>query len=248
MMLLRMLGVAFLILVMASPAYALEQSYPLTLQNAAEATGNGTAIEVAGYTSVALTVTISATATVTFEGSEDGSTYASRSCVSIASTSGTGVTSATATGTYQCSVAGLSHFRARVSSFGSGTVTVHARATTAVARVGGGGLPSDGSVNDCILNTAPGTGTWQACPGAAGGDSVSVDGVAVVNPNFDSAGDIDFVDTVNVITANVKANSVALGTDTTGNYAAGDAEAGAALTGDSATSFFSSGTIEDARL
>jgi hypothetical protein len=46
----------------------------------------------------------------------------------------------------------------------------------------------------------------------------------------------------------VQANSVALTTDTTGNYAAGDGEAGAALTGDSATSFFSSGTIEDARL
>jgi hypothetical protein len=46
----------------------------------------------------------------------------------------------------------------------------------------------------------------------------------------------------------VDADSVALTTDTTGNYAAGDAEAGAALTGDSATSFFSAGTIEDARI
>lgn len=44
--------------------------------------------------------------------------------------------------------------------------------------------------------------------------------------------------------ATIAANSVALTTDTTGNYAAGDAEAGAALTGDSATSFFSSGTLE----
>ena len=43
-------------------------------------------------------------------------------------------------------------------------------------------------------------------------------------------------------------NTVALTTDTSGNYAAGDAEAGAALTGDSATSFFSTGTIEGARL
>jgi hypothetical protein len=49
-------------------------------------------------------------------------------------------------------------------------------------------------------------------------------------------------------TATVDADSVALTTDTTGNYAAGDAEAGAALTGDSATSFFSAGTIEDARI
>lgn len=45
-------------------------------------------------------------------------------------------------------------------------------------------------------------------------------------------------------TASVDANSVALTTDTTGNYAAGDAEAGNALTGDSATSFFSSGVLE----
>ena len=45
-------------------------------------------------------------------------------------------------------------------------------------------------------------------------------------------------------TATIQANSVALTTDTTGNYAAGDAEAGGALTGDSATSFFSTGTLE----
>lgn len=45
----------------------------------------------------------------------------------------------------------------------------------------------------------------------------------------------------------IDANSVALTTDTTGNYAAGDAEAGAALTGDSATAFFAAGQIETAR-
>lgn len=46
----------------------------------------------------------------------------------------------------------------------------------------------------------------------------------------------------------VAANAVALTTDTTGNYALGDAEGGAATTGDSATAFFSAGSIEDARL
>jgi len=45
----------------------------------------------------------------------------------------------------------------------------------------------------------------------------------------------------------IGANSVALTTDTTGNYAAGDAEAGNALTGDTATAFFSLGTIEHER-
>ena len=42
-------------------------------------------------------------------------------------------------------------------------------------------------------------------------------------------------------------NTIALTTDTSGNYAAGDAEAGNALSGDSATAFFSTGTIELAR-
>lgn len=42
-------------------------------------------------------------------------------------------------------------------------------------------------------------------------------------------------------------DSVSLTTKTTGNYAAGDAEAGNALTGDSATAFFSAGTMELAR-
>jgi len=45
----------------------------------------------------------------------------------------------------------------------------------------------------------------------------------------------------------IAANAVALTTDTTGNYAAGDAEAGAALTGDTATAFFSLGTLEHER-
>lgn len=42
---------------------------------------------------------------------------------------------------------------------------------------------------------------------------------------------------------NYNPEAIDLGTDTTGSYAAGDAEAGAALTGDSATAFFSTGAI-----
>jgi hypothetical protein len=48
--------------------------------------------------------------------------------------------------------------------------------------------------------------------------------------------------------ATIAADAVALGTDTTGSYAAGDAEGGAATSGDSATSFFSTGTLDDARI
>jgi hypothetical protein len=69
---------------------------------------------------------------------------------------------------------------------------------------------------------------WDCTAGTATGDSVTVDGVAVADPDFDDGGDINFTDTANVITAVVKANSVALGTDTTGNYAASGSEGGSA--------------------
>jgi hypothetical protein len=58
----------------------------------------------------------------------------------------------------------------------------------------------------------------------------------------------DVTTTEGAVATTIAANAVALGTDTTGNYAAGDAEAGAALTGDSATSFFASGTLENTLL
>ena len=84
--------------------------------------------------------------------------------------------------------------------------------------------------------------------GAGGGDAITVNSSAATDANFLN-GDIDW--TLNTatspddITATVGcANCVDLTTETAGNYADGDAEAGAALTGDSATSFFSTGTLE----
>ena len=111
-----------------------------------------------------------------------------------------------------------------------GTSPAFAAGVLSSAASSGSGLPAGGDVDDCVINTGPGAGEWAPCPGAAGGDSVSVDGAAVTDPNFDSAGDIDFVNNSNVITANVKANSVALGTDTTGNYATSASEGGPAST------------------
>jgi len=67
------------------------------------------------------------------------------------------------------------------------------------------------------------------CP-SGGGDSVSVDGAATVDPNFADTGDINFTNTANVISGDVQANSVALGTDTTGGYAASTTEGGPATT------------------
>jgi hypothetical protein len=100
-------------------------------------------------------------------------------------------------------------------------------------------------------------GTWTAVA-AGGGDNLRVEDAddagtytAATDADFGDSGDINYslntTPTPDEITGTVRANAVALTTDTTGNYAAGDAEAGNALTGDSATAFFTAGALEVAR-
>jgi len=159
-----------------TPAWAeLERSATSILQNAATATGNGLSLPVDQYTSVGLQVTISETATVTFETTADASNWVSASCMSIADTSGTLTTTASSSGAYQCNVSGMALFRARISSFSSGTVTVLARSTTAVTGKKGGGGGSMASVTD--FPSSPYTGQTVvvtddsvvgACDSAAG--------------------------------------------------------------------------------
>lgn len=162
-------------------------------------------------------------------------------------------------------------------------VSIGADSSSVTAAGATGGLPPAGTINDCVLNTAPGTGTWQACPGAAGGDSVTVNGAATVNPDFaTTSSDLTLTNTANVITFTLKSGltisspvlvTPALGTPASGvgtnltgipftglTGSATDAQipnnitvdlattATTANAGDSATSFFPSGTIEDARL
>ena len=80
---------------------------------------------------------------------------------------------------------------------------------------------SAGTHKKVLLNLLP----------AGSGDSISVDSLAVVDPDFTDGGDINFTATGSpaTVTADVKANSVALTTDTTGNYV-GDVAAGLGLT------------------
>jgi hypothetical protein len=105
-----------------------------TLQNAAGATGNGTPLAVAGMSVVVFTVggASGPNATVTFEGTEDGTNYQSL----IAANLGTGMQSGTASVTttptlYVASVGGLTAVRARISAWVAGTVTVTAHTTIA---------------------------------------------------------------------------------------------------------------------
>jgi hypothetical protein len=122
------------------------QSQPVhTFQSAATATGNGESLAVQGWATVGLQVVISDTATITFEATTDGSNWVSRTCVSIASTSAALVTTASASGLFSCDVAGMSSFRARISSYTGGTVTVKGLAT--LAKKGGGGGGSTGTAS-----------------------------------------------------------------------------------------------------
>lgn len=250
------------------PTYAIEDvGAPLTMHSAATSNVNGTDLRVRGYTSVAVQVTISGTATVTFKTTVDGSTYENLAC--SPSTGGSASATATATGLYQCTVAGMNFLQAPISNCAGCTVTVIGQPSTSSARSGAGGgsgLPAGGTVGECVINTGSGTGDWDTCPGAAGGDSVTVNGSAVTDPDFATTGsDLTLTNTANVITFTLKSGltvtnwtmvNPALGTPasvvlTNATGTAASLTAGTATvanSGDSATSFFSSGTIEDARL
>lgn len=165
--------ICLMMVLWTSPSWALEDYLEVTLHNAATATGNGTVVVVNRYTTISLQIDISNTATITFEASADGTTYATTTCTSVGSTSGTLVSTAAASGVYQCNIAGLKNFRARISSYSSGTVTVFGRASTAIfGRKGGGG----GSAATSFDQLTGGTNTAALVVGTGGSLSVSGSG------------------------------------------------------------------------
>ena len=127
---LRWVLIALLVGVSATDLLAVNDHKTAMLQDAAGAASNGTAVDTTGYTSLGLQVVISDTATVTFEGTVDNSNWVATGCVATSDTATATVTSTTASKLYQCNVAGLAQFRARISSFTAGTGTVKGRLTT----------------------------------------------------------------------------------------------------------------------
>lgn len=98
------------------------------LQDTASATGNGLTLNVLPYSTVVVELTISTTATVTFEGATH-TVFSSITATNMATVAS--AVTATVTGLYQLNVAGLATVRARISAYTSGTVTAVARASTA---------------------------------------------------------------------------------------------------------------------
>lgn len=174
-------ALALILGLIAAPVYGAEDIGVLqTLQNAATANGNGTDLRVRGYTTAAVQVTISGTATVTFKATADGSTYENVVC--SPSTGGTATATATSTGLYQCTTAGMDFLRAPVSGCSGCTVTVKGQPTTSAIGGGGGSsgsvdteMPSAAALADDTANpTVPGVAaflmcydgsTWDRCQG-----------------------------------------------------------------------------------
>lgn len=106
-----------------------EPSADVTLQNAATGTGNGTVLTTTGYGTAIIQVTGTFVATITFEGTADGSNYQSISATQIGTS--TIATTATTTGIFRLSVSGITSIRARISAYTSGSVTAIGRTTNA---------------------------------------------------------------------------------------------------------------------
>ena len=127
---------------------------PVTiLQNAAVATGNGVSLSVADKGLVGVNVTGTFVGTITWEGSTDGiTTWSSISCTTIDTL--TASSAFTTTGQLTCSTAGLTAFRARISAYTSGTITVTGFPTGTGGGSGAGGSSAGTSVASCWATAA----------------------------------------------------------------------------------------------
>lgn len=101
------------------------------LQSSAVATGNGTEIVITGNTDggllgMGLQITGITTATVTFEATVDGTNWVAIQAEN--KTDASKATTATANGIYYVVVHGVLKFRARISAYTSGAITITALA------------------------------------------------------------------------------------------------------------------------
>lgn len=98
-----------------------------TMQNAATANGNGTALTTTGMSGAILTVNCSGCSggtAVNFEGSQDGTNYSLLNATTLGTNTIANSTTTAGVTVWQVSVVGLTNIRARISAYSAGTVTV----------------------------------------------------------------------------------------------------------------------------
>lgn len=183
--------------------------YSGPLLNAVTATGASAPFDVGGLSVVACYVAISATATVAFQGTVDGTNWVTIQALNL--NSGATATTTTATGLFQISVAGLSRIRFNVTAYTSGTVTATARGivepgAAVVTSAGGGG---GGSVTQ-------GTSPWVDNLSQIAGANINVgNGTAAGSQRVTLASDSTGQVTANAGT-NLNTSSLALDTSVNG--------------------------------
>jgi hypothetical protein len=101
----------------------------VTFHNAAVATANGVATAVQDYSILGVQITGTFVATVTFEGTIDGTNYVAIEAINVAT--GAKATTATAAGVYRMGIAGFVTVRARLAWTSGTSITVTGRLTEA---------------------------------------------------------------------------------------------------------------------
>lgn len=106
----------------------LSQGNIIKAQDGATATGNGATVPLDGRSSLVLQLFGTFSATVTFEASINGSDWIAVALANLNSTTRARASTATAAGLFLFdAIAGLVHFRARISAYTSGTINVWAK-------------------------------------------------------------------------------------------------------------------------
>lgn len=135
-----------------------------TLQNAAAATGNGSTINTTGLSAVMIYTSGTFSATISFEVSVDGTNFVSVVAGGVGTGSASGNTTASGTA-FRVPVSGTQLFRARISSYTSGNVTVvglgiaDGAAQTPVVTLGSTSTWSDTITSALNIFTQSGTNT-----------------------------------------------------------------------------------------
>lgn len=130
----------------------------VTLQSAATATGAGTSLPTAGHATAAIQVTGTWSATITFQGTVDGTNYVSVQAVNPAD--GSVQTTTTANGVFIVPCAGLQAVRTNITAYTSGNVTSVGRALP----IGNGLTLADVDISGTEVFAPAATGTAGNAP------------------------------------------------------------------------------------
>ena len=182
----------------------------VTMQNAAAATGNGTSIVVDDRAFLGMQVEGITSATITFEGTIDRSTWYAIQVMNV--NDGSVATTTTADGLFVCSVAGLREVRARISTYATGTITVTGHVTTLAAGMSLADIDVAGSE---VVTLGAGTATYGKLAANSGVDIGDVD-VTSIAAGETHIGDVGGADIIITQTPTV----------TAGAYSANDAVGG----------------------